>query len=110
MGHVGLALATSLAAIVHAWLLLRGLGAQALIPDVKGLMWFSARLGIATTLMLTVLWSLRPESSFWFEADVIARALWLALLVIAGSLTYFASGFLLGMRLSDFRTSANLQG
>lgn len=110
MGHVGLALATSLAAIVHAWLLLRGLGVQALIPDVKGLMWFSARLGIATTLMLTVLWSLRPESSFWFEADVIARALWLALLVIAGSLTYFASGFLLGMRLSDFRTSANFQG
>lgn len=107
LGHVGLALATSVAAIVHAWLLLRGLASQALIPDIKGLLWFAAKLCVASALMLLVLWWLQPAPSFWFEEGVLVRALWLILLVFAGAVTYFASGFLLGIRSGDFRTSTN---
>ena len=103
LAHVGLALATSIAAVVHAWLLFRGLGAQGLIRDVKALLWFGLRLLLATASMLLMLWWLRPEAGYWFEAGVYERALQLAILVLVGAGTYFASAGILGLRMRDIR-------
>lgn len=103
LAHVGLALATSIAALVHAWLLFRGLGSQGLIHDIKGLLWFGLRLVLATASMLLVLWWLRPESGYWFEAGIVERAMQLVMLVLVAATTYFATAGVLGLRMRDIR-------
>ena len=104
LAHVGLALATSIAAVVHAWLLFRGLGAQGLIHDVRAVLWFVLRLVLATASMILVLWWLRPEAGYWLEAGVFEKALQLSTLVFAGAGTYFVTAGMLGVRMRDLRT------
>lgn len=103
LGHVGLALATSVAAVVHAWLLLRGLHAQGLLAGGSLFMKFVFKLIIATLVMLAVLGWMRPEPAFWFEAGVLVRASWLSLLVVAAVITYFVVAYVLGLRVRDLR-------
>ena len=102
LAHVGLALATSISAVVHAWLLLRGLGRQGLVENVRELLAFVLKLAVATLLMLLVIFSLQPEAGFWFEAGTLDRSLHLALLVLASAASYFAVLFALGLRFAHF--------
>ncbi len=103
LAHVGLALATSLASVLHAWLLLRGLGARGLVPDVRRLCLYALKLGVASLLMLVFLYWLRPDAVFWFEADVWSRASRLAILVLGAAAVYFIALFALGLRFKHLR-------
>ncbi len=107
LAHVGLALATSLAAVLHAWLLLRGLGAQGLLPEAKRLIVYTCKLGIAALLMLLFLYWLQPQSAFWFEAGVAGRAAYLAALVFGAAAVYFAALFAFGFRIKHLRGEAD---
>ena len=98
LAHVGLALATSAAAMVHAWLLVRGLGLQGLVPPLRPLMAFVAKLLAATLLMLLLIWWLRPDSAFWFSAGVPERAIRLVILVGLAFVGYFSALYILGVR------------
>ncbi len=106
LAHVGLALATSIAAVVHAWLLFRGLGAHGLITGARTLLWFAARLVFAAACMILLLVWLAPEPGYWYAgAAHTDQVLRLVLLVLAGALAYFVAARLFGLRVRDIRTS-----
>ena len=103
LGHVGIALATSLAAIVHAWLLIRGLalrGDCSLGPRLLRCLVASL---VATALMALALEMLVADASHWLSASVWQRALQLALAVLGGGALYAGVTLALGARPSDLR-------
>ena len=94
LAHVGLALATSLAACLNAALLLRGLSRDGVLRIVTPWTPFLARLALACGLMATVLWAILPEG--WFMMAMTERVLWLSMLVVIGAATYFGVLFATG--------------
>ena len=112
VGHVGLALATSLSALINAVLLYRGLASS------KELVRHSSRgrsllqqgtpriallIAIATLLMAIVLALFQPDSGWW-PGSVFSQRLWeVSKLVVMGVVVYFTALFLMGLRLADFR-------
>ena len=104
IGHVGLALATSLAAWLNAGLLLRGLRRDRILVLQAGWARFLLRLLLSTAAMCLVLVWLSPGTADWLAWDWRQRSLQLALLVAAGLLVYLASLGLLGTRIRDFYT------
>jgi len=103
LGHVGLALATSLAAYVNAFLLYRGLRKNGNFTPESGWLQFLMVLGLATSVMAVVLYTAQnwvpyfPELSVWGR---IGHILWLCL---AGGVIYFVTLYLCGWRLSQFK-------
>ncbi len=104
LGHVGLALATSLSAWLNAGLLLRGLKRIDVVSFQPGWGLFLLRLLGTTLAMALVLWWLLPGPGAWADWAWWQRAIELATLVAAGLATYIASHLLLGTRLADFYT------
>ncbi len=104
LGHVGLALATSLSAWMNAGMLLRGLRRIDVLSFQPGWGPFLLRLGTSTLLMALVLWWLLPDAAGWAGWNWWQRAMELAILVAAGLLTYVTSHLLLGTRPADFYT------
>jgi putative peptidoglycan lipid II flippase len=103
MGHAGLALATSCAAVVQAYLLLRGVvGAQLYRPGADFAR-FGLRVLAAVAVMGAVLLALAPPAAQWLEMRELERALMLAMLCAAGGGTYFLTLWLLGMRRAQLR-------
>lgn len=104
LGHVGLALATSLSAWLNAGLLLRGLRQTDVLTFQAGWGMFLLRLCLATLAMAAALCWLLPEAPAWQAWAWWQRALELAQLVAAGLAAYLISHLLLGTRLADFYT------
>ena len=104
IGHVGLALATSLAAYLNAGLLLRGLRRKGLLEIQPGWKQFLERLFIASAAMGAVILLLTPEPALWPQWDWWQRSLQLGLLVLAGLFTYLLSQLMMGTRIRDFYT------
>ena len=104
IGHVGLALATSLAACLNAGLLLRGLRRQGLLHLQANWGSFLLRLLAATAAMALLVSLLLPAPQNWLAWSWHERSVQLALLVLAGLAAYLLSQFLLGTRLRDFYT------
>lgn len=103
IGHVGLALATSVAAILNAGLLLRGLLRAGFFQFQPGWGPYAMRLLLASfTMTATLLW-LGPESPVWLEWSWTRRIFEMLLLCGLGAVVYFASHFLLGTRMSHLR-------
>ena len=105
IGHVGLALATSLAAFINAGLLLRGLvrdGAYTLQPG-----WGThiLRLVLATTAMCVTVSVASPEIAHWLASTWYQRALNILALCGLGVFTYVAVQFAMGTRMRDLRAS-----
>ncbi|TGD71563.1 murein biosynthesis integral membrane protein MurJ [Mangrovimicrobium sediminis] len=103
VGHMGLALATSVAAWLNAGLLLRGLlrdGVYAWQPGWGG---FCLRLLLGTVAMAAVLLMLAGDPALWQDWGWQRRALELALLCAAGAGTYLAVHLLAGTRLRHLR-------
>lgn len=103
IGHVGLALATSLAAYLNAGLLLRGLlrdGVYQLQPGwgVQGL-----RLLAATLVMGAVVYSVSPAVDLWQAWTLEQRALRMTLVCGAGAAAYVVMHLALGTRLRHLR-------
>lgn len=108
IGHVGLALATSLAAWLNAGLLLHHLRAQGAFNFQPGWRAVLTRLLLATAVMMLVLFLILPESSLWLSWGWWQRSLELGLLVAVGLATYLITHLLSGTRLSDFSTQKHL--
>jgi putative peptidoglycan lipid II flippase len=100
--HAGLALAISVGACFNAawlWWLMRRSGAYTPEPGWGA---FLMKLALALYLMGGALWYSMGSEASWFEIPAATRAGKLALVIAAGSLTYFASLWLMGFRLRDF--------
>jgi len=105
MGHVGLALATSAAALVNGALLLRGL--------IKGGVYTPSALARKTLMqtcagvlaMVVVLVGLAPGESYWLQASMVDRWLWIGLLCLAGAAAYACVALLCGLRPASLKHS-----
>lgn len=104
--HAGLALAIGLASCLNALLLFRGLHRQQVYRPLPGWRSFSARLCIALAILGTTLWLGMGEEARWLSASPMRRIVHLSALVCGGAASYFATLWLLGFRLADFRRQA----
>ena len=102
LGHAGLALAISAGACFNAgwlWWLMRRSGAYSPEPGWGA---FLLKLVVALYLMGGALWYSMGSESSWFEIAAGPRIVKLALVIVAGTVAYFASLAAMGFRLSDF--------
>ncbi|RLJ62824.1 murein biosynthesis integral membrane protein MurJ [Sulfurisoma sediminicola] len=104
--HAGLALSIGLASCLNAALLYRGLRSRGVFVPAPGWMGFSTRIAIALVALGTTLWFSMGSESAWLAMPFGERILRLSAIVAAGMAAYFATLFLLGFRLGDFRRHA----
>ncbi|MFT6388022.1 MAG: putative peptidoglycan lipid II flippase [Cellvibrionaceae bacterium] len=103
IGHVGLALATSLAAFLNAGLLYRGLRKGDVYRPAVGWGLYFFRLLVANSVMaLTLIVGLNHFEP-WFELEVMQRIVSVVSICILGLLVYIFVLFLLGFRLKDVK-------
>jgi putative peptidoglycan lipid II flippase len=103
MKQAGLALSIGLAACLNAALLYRGLRQAAIYEPMPGWTSFIVKLGIALTVMSAILFAGYQTDTFWLEAPLVERILWLSGLITAAGVAYGLTLFLLGFRPRDFR-------
>lgn len=107
LGHVGLALATSVAAWLNAGLLYRGLRREGLLLGATKLrLSRTIHILIAIIAMLGVLWLCLPDANWWLGAVALHRGLAMTALVMAGGLAYGVALWCLGLRLGDLKSPA----
>ncbi len=104
IGHVGLALATSLAAWLNAGLLFRGLRREGVYTFQSGWVGMLLKLVVATALMTLCLLLLQNDYASWLEWGWARRVTELAIMVLAGAGTYLLALTLMGIRIRDFYT------
>ncbi|MEM9208452.1 MAG: murein biosynthesis integral membrane protein MurJ [Pseudomonadota bacterium] len=104
--HAGLALAVSIAALLNAGLLYRGLRREGIIQPAAGWRMLLFRVVVANVLMSVCLSAITQPVDWWLDASLANRAGSLALLVCVGIVAYFAALFVLGLRLHMLRLSA----
>ena len=104
LGHVGLAVATSLSAWLNAGLLYRGLNREGVlrVPDDGSGYGLMLMIGLGT--MGFVLWLLTPELSWWLNGGMTERVVAMSGLVVAGVLGYVLPLYAMGLRLHQFRS------
>ena len=103
IGHVGLALATSVAAILNAGMLLRGLLRAGFYQFQPGWTVYMLRLLLSTACMGAAVLLISPDSSAWSEWRWDQRIFELLLLCGAGVGVYFTCHLLLGTRMLHLR-------
>ena len=101
--HMGLAAATSFAAVLNAVLLYRGLRKAEIIQPGPGWGALLLRVLVANLLMVAVLFALHRSGAWWASAALAERVGWLTVSVVAGAGTYFVALLLLGMRPAQFQ-------
>jgi len=101
--HLGLAVATSLAAVLNACLLYRSLRAAGVLHRGTGWPWFAGRIVIATTVMCAVLMRLARPLDWWLSSAGWDRALWIGVSVVLGAGSYGLSLVMFGLRTSQLR-------
>jgi putative peptidoglycan lipid II flippase len=104
--HVGLAAATSVAALLNAGLLYRGLHKDGVMRHSAGWLMLLARVVAANVAMCAVLLQVSRPLEWWLGVGLFDRVLWLGVSVVAGAVTYFLALMILGMRPSQFRLRA----
>lgn len=103
LAHTGLALAISLAALVNAGLLFRGLRSRSVYRAGPGWPMFLARVILATgTMSAVILWGTYGLDT-WLSAAPLVRGARLAFWILAGAMVYGAVLFLLGTRPSHLK-------
>ncbi len=101
--HAGLALAISVAALVNAGLLYRGLRRDGVMVHSSGWLAFIARMSAANAAMVAAIYFLMRPLEWWLQADTAARALWLGGTIAAAVAVFFIMLLLAGGRLSQLR-------
>ncbi|MXW06878.1 MAG: murein biosynthesis integral membrane protein MurJ [Gammaproteobacteria bacterium] len=96
--HVGIAIATTVAAFVHATLLMVGLMRRGDFKISQPFIKVCLQVAIASGCMVVVLHVLSPADSLWLDFSVWVRILWLAVLIGAGMVSYFVVGLVIGIR------------
>ena len=104
--HAGLALSIGLAACLNAGLLYRGLRQHGVYQPLTGWGIFSFKLLIAMLVMAAALWFGSGSESTWFTFSLLERVARLTLLVALGAGVYFATLWILGFRVRDFKRRA----
>lgn len=101
--HAGLALAISVAALLNAYLLYRGLRREGIIRHSTG--WTSLLLQVlmANIAMWAILDSLHRPLEWWLAAGLLDRSAWLVLNVAVSATAYFLVLYALGLRPSNLR-------
>ncbi len=105
--HAALAGATSVAAIVNAALLYRGLRKDGVLLHSGGWPILISRVALACAGMYATLYQLYRPLEWWIERSFSGRVGWLTVTIIAGVGTYFIALLLMGTRLSQFRLKAD---
>ncbi len=101
--HAGLALAISVAALVNAWLLYRGLRRDGVMVHSRGWLAFIVRLSAANAAMVAAIYYLMRPLEWWLQADVAARVFWLGGTIAGAVAVFFVALLLAGGRLSQLR-------
>ncbi len=104
--HAGLALAISIAALLNAWLLYRGLNRDGVMRPGKGWPALLARVAIANGVMIVCLRLLDRPLEWWLAAGAWERVGWLGIVVTAGAASYFVTLLVIGARPVQFRHRA----
>jgi putative peptidoglycan lipid II flippase len=103
LGHIGLALATSLAAFLNVSLLYRGLRRAGVYRPHAGLLSTLFRIVVAALVMCLAVDMITPGIAVWAEWQWWQRALNILPICLAGIAVYLVALFLLGARPGDFR-------
>lgn len=106
MGHAGLALSIGLAACLNAAMLYFGLRRHGIFTPQPGWPVFAGKLVLAMITMATCLWFGMGHEANWLQSSGLGRIIHLAWLVPLGAATYFATLWILGFRLRDFKRRA----
>ena len=106
LDHAGLALAIGIASLVNASLLYRGLHQRAIYTPQPGWPRFFAKLACALLVMAAALVLTTGEAAAWLDWSLAQRVRRLSLVVTLGAGVYFATLWLTGFRLRDFKRSA----
>lgn len=96
--HAGLALAVSVAAIVNAWLLYRGLRADGIIRHASGWRPLVLKFLAGNAAMVAGLYAVAQPLEWWLSLGSVSRFGWLAAQVMLGGALYFAVLLALGVR------------
>ena len=105
--HAGLALATSVAALVNAWLLYRGLRRDGIIRHSAGWSGLLAKCLAANVVMVLCLEYLALPLDWWLEAGTAGRTARLAVEIGAAVTVYFAMLYVLGIRTHTLRLNTD---
>ncbi|BCV37476.1 putative lipid II flippase MurJ [Shewanella chilikensis] len=97
-GYVGLAIATSLSALLNASLLYRGLHLAGVYRVSKQTIIFFIKVLLATAAMVCLLIYFSPEQAQWLEWSFVERFAHLFSLILGGALGYFMALVLFGIR------------
>ncbi|WP_428826930.1 murein biosynthesis integral membrane protein MurJ [Azonexus sp. IMCC34842] len=106
IGHAGLALSIGLAACLNAGLLYRGLRRHDIYTPQPGWLGFVLKLIGAMIVMALALWFAMGQESGWLQGGTLDRIIHLSWLVALGIAAYFATLWILGFRLRDFKRRA----
>jgi putative peptidoglycan lipid II flippase len=104
--HAGLALSIGLASCLNAALLFRGLRQNKSYTPRTGWGIFLLKLLAALAALATTLWFGMGKEAAWLTMSAFDRVIHLSMVVTAGAASYFATLWLLGFRLRDFRHSS----
>jgi putative peptidoglycan lipid II flippase len=97
-GYVGLAIATSLSALLNAGLLYRGLHLQNIYRVSAETLRFIAKIAVATAVMAMSIYCFGPAELQWIDWHTGERLVALSALIAAGALSYFVVLLLLGVK------------
>ena len=97
-GHVGLAIATSISAIINASLLFYSLKKQKIYIPNKGWLIFIIKILTANITLAVVLFFLKGNIEIWFNSTFIHRLLHILFLTFFGIVIYFIFLAILGFR------------
>jgi putative peptidoglycan lipid II flippase len=103
MGHVGVAFATTIAAVVQSYLLLRGTIRRGLYRPGREFAVFLAKVAAATVTMIILLVAVSPSQDGWLHLRVHDRVIWMTGLCALGGAGYFVVLLIAGMRPRDLR-------
>ena len=106
MGHIGIALATSLAAYVNFCLLSISLLRTTTYEPSKDFLVAFLSAVTGSVVMVFVLGWIVPDFSDWLSMSEIMRVFWVAISLFAGSALYLVSIWILGMRPKHFLHTA----
>ncbi len=101
--HAGLALAISIAAVVNAWLLYRGLRREGVIRHGPDWLPLLGRFLLANVAMGVCLVLMSRPIDWWLASGVGSRSLWLSFSIITAAFVYFAVLLLSGLRPAALR-------
>ena len=102
-GHAGLALSISIAALINAGLLYRGLRQHGVYQPLPGWGAFLFKLAIALLVTGASLYMAVGDERRWLTMALTSRAWQVMALVTGAGIVYFAVLFALGFRFADFR-------